>query len=384
VEIQNGKIGKLGYMKLNIFNIYNNKKVLITGHTGFKGSWLTQWLLLLNAKVSGYSLKPPTSPSLYEQLDNDKNIQSNIGDIRDFENLKKFIGKVKPDIIFHLAAQSLVRESYTTPLDTLETNVTGTANVLEAVRQLELPTSIVVITSDKCYDNKEWIFGYRENDAFGGYDPYSASKGAAEIVVSSWRNSFFNPISVNQHKVKLASARAGNVIGGGDWADDRILPDCVRALQNKETIQIRNPFATRPWQHVLESLGGYLLLGSKLLSTSFSDKNLKNYCSGFNFGPLGTSNKTVESLVNEVLTHWEGQWKYNKEDAMHEAFLLNLNIDKATQLLKWSPVWNFKTTIEKTIDWYKGSFENPDRISEITTKQIEEYSNSFFNNLDKF
>lgn len=371
-------------MDSNIFNIYNNKKVLITGHTGFKGSWLTQWLLYLNADIFGYSLKAPTSPSLYDQLENVKNIQSEINDIRDFENLKKFIGKIKPDIIFHLAAQSLVRESYITPLDTLETNVTGTANVLEAVRQLELSTSIVVITSDKCYDNKEWIFGYRENDAFGGYDPYSASKGAAEIVVSSWRNSFFNPTNFEKHKVKLASARAGNVIGGGDWADNRILPDCITALQNKEIIQIRNPLATRPWQHVLESLGGYLLLGSKLLSTGLSDKNLENYCSGFNFGPLGTSNKTVESLVNEVLIHWEGQWAYNEEDAMHEAFLLNLNIDKATQLLHWSPVWNFKTTIEKTVEWYKKSFENPNQIKEVTNSQIKEYSISFFNNFNNF
>lgn len=371
-------------MKSNIFDLYKNKKVLITGHTGFKGSWLTQWLLLLNAEVSGYALKAPTSPSLYNQLGNDKNIQSNIDDIRNFEGLKKFIGKVKPDIIFHLAAQSLVRDSYINPLETLETNVTGTANVLEAVRQLKMSTSILVVTSDKCYDNKEWIYGYRENDAFGGYDPYSASKGAAEIVVSSWRNSFFNPINFGNHKVKLASARAGNVIGGGDWATDRILPDCIRALQGNETIQIRNPLATRPWQHVLESLGGYLLLGSKLLSTDSSEKNLENYCSGYNFGPLGTSNKSVESLVNEVLTHWKGKWKYNKEDAMHEAFLLNLNIDKATQLLNWSPVWDFRTTIKKTVEWYKNSYKNPESINKITTKQIEEYSSSFFNSLNNF
>jgi len=364
------------------FDIYKNKKVLVTGHTGFKGSWLTQWLLLLNANVSGYALLPPTSPSLYDQLDNDKNIHSKIGDVRNFENLKKFIGEVKPDIIFHLAAQSLVRESYLNPLETLETNVTGTANVLDAVRQLNLPTNIVVITSDKCYDNKEWIFGYRENDAFGGYDPYSASKGAAEIVVSSWRNSFFNPMNFDKHNVKLASARAGNVIGGGDWAQDRILPDCIRALQKNKTIQIRNPLATRPWQHVLESLGGYLLLGSKLLDDT-SD-NLETYCSGFNFGPLGTSNKTVESLVNEILTHWQGKWKYNKEDAMHEAFLLNLNIDKATQLLHWSPVWDFKTTIEKTVHWYKINYENHEKIQDFTKQQIENYSKAFFNNINIF
>ena len=215
-----------------------------------------------------------------------------------------------------------------------------------------------------------------------GYDPYSASKGAAELVVSSWRNSFFNPMNYDKHQVKLASARAGNVIGGGDWAQDRILPDCIRALQKNNTIQIRNPLATRPWQHVLESLGGYLLLGSKLLDDS--SEHLEAYCSGFNFGTLGASNKSVESLVNEVLSHWPGNWKYNKEDAMHEAFLLNLNIDKATQLLKWSPVWNFKTTIEKTVLWYKKMFENPEEIKNFTKEQINEYSDSFFNNLNNF
>ena len=233
-------------MESTNFNIYSSKKVLITGHTGFKGSWLTQWLLLLNANVYGYALEAPTDPSLYVQLGNAKNITSNINDIRDFDTLKKFIKKVKPDVIFHLAAQSLVRESYKNPIDTINTNIIGTANVLEAVRQLKLQTNIIVITSDKCYENKEWIYGYRENDALGGFDPYSASKGAAEIVVSSWRNSFFNPIHFENHNVKLASARAGNVIGGGDWAQDRILPDCIRALQKSKTIEVRNPLATRP------------------------------------------------------------------------------------------------------------------------------------------
>jgi len=362
-------------MATDIFEIYKNKKVLITGHTGFKGSWLTQWLLLLNAKVYGYALEPPTNPSLYQQLEIDSKIDSNINDIRDFDSFKKFIQKVKPDIIFHLAAQSLVRESYENPIDTWETNVNGTANLLEAVRQLELETNIIVITSDKCYDNKEWIYGYRENDALGGYDPYSASKGAAEIIVSSWRNSFFNPLKYDEHKVKLASSRAGNVIGGGDWSKDRIIPDCMRALQENKTIQIRNPYATRPWQHVLESLGGYLLLGTKLLSCD--KEKLEQYCSAFNFGPFSNSNKTVESLVNEVLKHWNGKWEYNEEDAVHEAFLLNLNIDKALQFLNWNPVWDFKTTIENTVDWYKNGFKNPASIAEITKNQIKQYSISF-------
>lgn len=364
------------------FNIYSNKNVLITGHTGFKGSWLTQWLLLLNANVYGYALEAPTNPSLYEQLGNAKNINSNINDIRHFDVLKKFIKEIKPDVIFHLAAQSLVRESYKNPIDTINTNIIGTANVLEAVRQLKLQTNIIVITSDKCYENKEWIYGYRENDALGGYDPYSASKGAAEIIISSWRNSFFNPIHFSNHKVKLASARAGNVIGGGDWSQDRILPDCIRALQKNKTIEVRNPLATRPWQHVLESLGGYLLLGSKLLSCDKS--NLEVYCSAFNFGPFTTSNKTVKELVNEIFKYWKGEWNNNKEEAMHEAFLLNLNIDKATQLLNWIPVWNFQTTIEKTVEWYKESIDKPNLINKITNAQIENYSASFFKKLNNY
>lgn len=350
--------------------------MLITGHTGFKGSWLSEWLLLLNAKVYGYALEPPTNPSLHKQLRHDEKFENKIADVRNFEELKHFIDRIKPDIIFHLAAQSLVRESYSYPLETLETNVTGTANLLEAVRQLKISTSLVVITSDKCYENKEWIHGYRENDPFGGFDPYSASKGAAEIVVASWRNSFFKVHEMVDHKVSVASARAGNVIGGGDWSKDRILPDCIRALQKNETINIRNPLATRPWQHVLESLGGYLLLGSKLLALK-SMEEVEIYCSGFNFGPFSTSNKTVKSLVTEVLKIWDGKWEYKKEDAMHEAFLLNLNIDKAIQYLHWSPVWNFKMTIEKTVSWYKNIHISPDSIIDFTDQQIKEYSESF-------
>lgn len=374
MEFQHGKIGN-SLMKLNILNTYAKKKVLVTGHTGFKGSWLTQWLLLIDAEVFGYALAPPTTPSLFNQLELVKHCENNINDVRNFEALKKYIGEVKPDIIFHLAAQSLVRESYKNPIETIETNINGTANVLEAVRQLKLSTIIVVITSDKCYENKEWLHGYRENDSMGGYDPYSMSKGAAELVVSSWRRSFFNVNEYSNHGVKLASARAGNVIGGGDWADDRIVPDCMRSLQKEEEIFIRNPFATRPWQHVLESLGGYLILGAKLMG--ITDDEMKTYCSGFNFGPLSSSNKSVEILVKEILSNWgRGTWTYKKEDTLHEAFLLNLNIDKAYHLLKWQPVWSFESTVENTVDWYKTVFENPDNISNITGKQITEYSKS--------
>lgn len=377
--IRHGKDGlKTNYM-IN-FECYKEKKVLVTGHTGFKGSWLSQWLLQLKADVYGYALEPSTSPSLYDQLGLKNKMSSKIDDIRNFNALKDYIRWVEPDIIFHLAAQPLVRDSYADPVYTWETNVNGTMNVLEAVRQLGFETNIVVITSDKCYENKEWIFGYRENDALGGYDPYSASKGAAEIIVSSWRRSFFHPKDYKKHKVKVASARAGNVIGGGDWAKDRIIPDCVRALIKSEEIQVRNPLSTRPWQHVLESLGGYLLLGRSLLISPESEND--KLCGAFNFGPYGTSNKPVEDLVNQVLEHWNGSWNYKKEDAFHEAFLLNLNIDKATQTIGWSPVWNFKETIKNTISWYKLVSENPQLAEEVTNKQIDRYLKTFIENLN--
>ena len=359
-------------MEFSNFNIYKNKKVLVTGHTGFKGSWLSQWLLLLNAKVYGYALDPPTTPSNFDQLELSKHIRNKNNDIRDFQELKKYIREIKPDIIFHLAAQSLVRESYKNPLETIETNITGTANLLDAVRQLGISTNIVVITSDKCYENQEWLHGYRENDPMGGYDPYSVSKGAAELIVSAWRRSYFNIDKYSNHGVKLASARAGNVIGGGDWADNRIVPDCIRSLQDNKEISIRNPLATRPWQHVLEPLGAYLLLGEKLMNSKI--ENIESYCTGFNFGPLSTSNKTVKLLVEEILKNWGGgSWNYRSDDAFHEAFLLNLNTDKAYHLLGWKPVWDFKTTVEKTINWYKTTHTNSDDILQITEQQIKEY-----------
>ncbi|MBJ2172621.1 CDP-glucose 4,6-dehydratase [Aureibaculum sp. A20] len=363
---------------MNKLDVYKNKKVLITGHTGFKGSWLSQWLLLLQARVYGYALEAPTNPSLFDQLKLSEEMDSYLNDVRDLKALKSCIDEVKPDIIFHLAAQSLVRDSYEDPINTIETNINGTVNVLEAVRQLDISTTIIVITSDKCYENKEWIHGYRENDAMGGYDPYSMSKGAAELVVSSYRRSFFNPMEYKKHGVKLASARAGNVIGGGDWAKDRIIPDCMRALQKGEEIIVRNPYATRPWQHVLESLGGYLTLGSTLLSND--DNNLDVFCSGFNFGPFTTSNKNVESLVTAVLENWPGKWKYNESEAVHEAFLLNLNIDKAVQILNWQPVWGFDATVKNTVDWYYNQY-NSNNVKEITINQIKSYQKDFLNKM---
>lgn len=360
----------------NFLETYKDKKVLLTGNTGFKGSWMSQWLLNLGAEVYGYALEPITEISLFNQLNLNKTTNVSFKDVRDLESLKTIVKEVQPDIIFHLAAQALVRESYVNPIYTIETNINGTMNVLEAVRQVGISTNIVVITSDKCYENKEWEHGYRENDPMGGYDPYSVSKGAAELIVSAWRNSYFNIDKYKEHGVKLASARAGNVIGGGDWSDNRIIPDCMRALKNDEEIVVRNPLATRPWQHVLESLGGYLLLGSKLMNCEESE--LSTYCSGFNFGPFSTSNKTVEVLVNEVIKSWgSGSWTYNKEDAFHEAFLLNLSIDKAYHLLQWRPSWGFEDTISNTVEWYKSSFENPKDIIETTNRQINNYTKDF-------
>lgn len=359
-------------MQFNNLNIYKNKKVLVTGHTGFKGGWLSQWLLQLNAEVFGYALDPPTTPSIFDQLELSKHVRNNCNDIRNFQKIKKYIEEVKPDIIFHLAAQSLVRESYKNPLETIETNITGTANVLDAVRQLGISTNIIIITSDKCYDNKEWLHGYRENDPMGGYDPYSVSKGAAELIVSAWRRSFFNTQDYSKHGVKLASARAGNVIGGGDWAEDRIVPDCIRALQNNKEISVRNPLATRPWQHVLEPLGAYLSLGEKLMCSTV--QNMDDYCSGFNFGPLSSSNKTVESLVTEIIKNWgSGSWNYESDNAFHEAFLLNLNTDKAFHLLGWQPVWNFKNTVKNTVDWYRAAGDDRKGIQQLTEQQIKDY-----------
>lgn len=361
---------------IEVLSVYRNKRILVTGDTGFKGSWLCQWLLELKADVFGYALEPPTNPSLFDQLRLREKINHRTGDVRHLDAFKAFLLEVKPDVVFHLAAQPLVRESYITPLDTMETNVMGTAVVLDAVRQTGISTTVVVITSDKSYENKEWLYGYRENDALGGYDPYSASKGAAEIVTSSWSRSFFHPDNYASHGVKVASARAGNVIGGGDWAKDRIVPDCIRSLQENEIIKVRNPLATRPWQHVLEPLGGYLVLASKLLLCSTTE--LENYSGAFNFGPVISSNKPVKQLTQEIIKCWgHGNWEYNKEDAKHEASKLNLTIDKAYHLLQWLPVWNFEETIKNTVLWYKEAFEFPNNVEAITNRQIHAFMDSF-------
>ena len=272
---------------------YAGRRVLVTGHTGFKGAWLARWLLDLGADVTGYALAPDTSPSLYGLLDLGAHTRSHLADIRDLATLQRAVSEAAPDVVLHLAAQPLVRRSYAEPLRTLETNVMGTANVLEAVRATAKPCAVVVVTSDKCYENREHVFGYREDEAMGGHDPYSMSKGATELVVASWRRSFFDPARLAKHGVAVASARAGNVVGGGDWAEDRIVPDCVRALSRGEPIAVRNPRSVRPWQHVLEPLGGYLLLGAKLLGPDAA-----HHCEGWNFGPALDSTRTVRDVAH--------------------------------------------------------------------------------------
>lgn len=357
---------------------YTDLRVLVTGHTGFKGSWLCEWLLLLGADVAGLSLDPPTKPALFEELGLDRRMRDLRGDVRDLERLTAVVREFKPRLVLHLAAQPIVRHSYRDPAGTFATNVMGTVNLLEAVRLAGQPCAVVVVTTDKCYENREWLQGYREDDPMGGYDPYSASKGCVELVTASFRRSFF-PADL---PIVVASARAGNVLGGGDWAPDRIVPDCVRSLAAGQSIPVRNKHATRPWQHVLEPLSGYLLLGSRLvgqLGLAADDRRLPQnaVCAGaFNFGPNLDSNRTVEELVKEILMHWPGQWDDRSlATAPHEAAFLNLATDKAHHVLKWRPVWPFGETIRRTIEWYRGVLTQPGASpSGLTRLQIEAYA----------
>jgi len=355
-------------MKLQ--SVYQGKKVLLTGHTGFKGAWLLQWLHLLGAQVKGYALAPENANDLYHLLEGDKLCESVIADLRDSTRLEAELLAFQPDFIFHLAAQPLVRLSYDIPAQTFEVNALGTAYVLDAVRKLEKPCTIVLITTDKVYENKEWIYPYRETDRLGGYDPYSASKACAELIINSYTQSFFNIAAFSQHQKGIASARAGNVIGGGDWAKDRIVPDIVRALANKEPIMVRNPLAVRPWQHVLEPIGGYLLLGAKLSAEP------TKYAGAWNFGPYAEDNKTVGDLVTSALKVW-GSGDYVNPTLVnqpHEAGLLKLDISKATTALQWSPKFNSQTAIIETLNWYKEYFANPAQIAAYTRQAVSVYA----------
>jgi CDP-glucose 4,6-dehydratase len=350
-------------------SVYKNKRVLITGHTGFKGSWLTLWLSELGAEILGYSLEPPTQPSLFDILKLEKKIKHVFGDIRNEEKLKKTMIDFQPEFVFHLAAQPLVRLSYQKPKETYETNVIGTVNVLEAVRSTESVKVSVNITTDKCYENKEWIYGYREEDPIGGYDPYSSSKGCAELVIGTYRASFFNPEEYGKnHNTAISSARAGNVIGGGDWACDRLVPDCIKALIEQKTIVLRNPNAVRPWQHVLEPLYGYLLLGANMYADG------KKYSGAWNFGPGDNEIIPVEDLVKKIIKTWgSGEYEIINDKKLHEAGLLKLDISKARFLMNWKPVLDINQTVENTVLWYKKYHLNKADINEFTLYQLKNF-----------
>ncbi len=348
------------------------RTVLVTGHTGFKGSWLVEWLLALGARVVGFSLPPPTDPSLFALTGLESRLEHHLGDVRDPVAVAGIVHATQPDFVFHLAAQPLVRESYRDPVATYATNVMGTIHLLEAARQLPKPAVVLCVTTDKCYENKEWVFGYREEDPLGGYDPYSSSKAAAEIAIAAWRRSFFGG-----HPVRVASARAGNVIGGGDYALDRIVPDCVRALEQGNPIAVRNPVATRPWQHVLEPLSGYLWLAAVLARPELRPHSADGLASAFNFGPTHESNRTVRELVTEVLRHWPGQWVDQSDpQAVHEARLLQLSIDRASALLGWQPVWSFPEAVAQTIGWYRQArrLRSATGVRQLTADQIRAYA----------
>lgn len=348
-------------------NVYNGKTVLVTGHTGFKGSWLSIWLNMMGAKVVGYSLDPYSERGNFEACHlHDRLLADVRGDTRDYEKLNQTIKQYRPEIIFHLAAQALVRKAYAHPKETYETNLMGSLNIMEAVRENDCVKTVVMITSDKCYENVEQIWGYKETDRMGGYDPYSSSKGCTELMISSYRNSYFNPQDYVKHGKAVASVRAGNVIGGGDWSADRLIPDCIRFIEAGKDIEIRNPIATRPWEHVLEPLSGYLRVGEKLIEDPVK------YATSFNFGPHISANKTVWEVVSRLVGYY-GKGRVvdvsNPAD-LHENTLLNLDVTKAYVMLGWEARWNLQEAIEKTVDWYKEALQTYD-MYDFCVRQIK-------------
>lgn len=349
-------------------NFWQGKRVFLTGHTGFKGSWLSLWLQEMGAIVKGYSLPAPTTPSLFEEARVWEGMKTEEGDIRDFTHLRQSMHEFKPEIVFHMAAQPLVRLSYDEPMETYSTNVMGTVYLLEAVKQVGGVKAVVNITSDKCYENREWVWGYREDEPMGGYDPYSNSKGCAELVASSYRQSFFNSDRYEEHGCALASVRAGNVIGGGDWAKDRLIPDILQAFTSKEKVEIRSPYAIRPWQHVLEPLSGYIVIAEKLYTDG------PEFAEGWNFGPKEDDAQPVEKIVNQLTKLWgEGaQWLLSQEVHPHEAHYLKLDCSKARMRLNWQPVWNLETTLDKIVKWQK-AWLNGEDIKAYTINEIKEY-----------
>ena len=350
-------------------NVYNGKTVMVTGHTGFKGSWLSIWLNMMGAKVVGYSLDPYPERGNFAACHLSERLYADVrGDTRDYEKLNQTIKQYQPEIIFHLAAQALVRKAYAHPKETYETNLMGSLNIMEAVRENDCVKTVVMITSDKCYENVEQIWGYKETDRMGGYDPYSSSKGCTELMISSYRNSYFNPKDYAKHGKAIASVRAGNVIGGGDWSADRLIPDCIRFIETGKDIEIRNPIATRPWEHVLEPLSGYLRVGEKLMEDPIK------YATSFNFGPHISANKTVWEVVSRLVEYY-GRGKVvdvsNPSD-LHENTLLNLDVTKAYVMLGWEARWNLQEAIEKTVDWYKEALHSTD-MYDFCVEQIKSH-----------
>lgn len=349
-------------------SVFRNKTVFVTGHTGFQGSWLSLWLHLLGAKVVGYSLDPPTKPSLFNALHLEEQINHIIGDIRDAKHFHESLIKSKPKFVFHLAAQPLVLMSYNNPKDTFSTNIMGTVNLLESIKKLTNLKACIVYTSDKCYANKGSMYAYKETDALGGNDPYSASKAAVELVTNAYRNSYFN---MNEQDFGLGTARAGNVIGGGDWAKDRLIPDCVRAIISNKLIKIRNPNAVRPWQFVLEPLSGILCLATKM------SKDIKKYSSAWNFGPnIVNNNMRVKKIVEKIIKNWHGKWADYSDKSTNkklEESYLSIDSSKAKSLLHWTNNYSIDETINETIKWYKEFYRNKSRIKNFTIKQIDNY-----------
>jgi CDP-glucose 4,6-dehydratase len=348
---------------------WKNRRVFITGHTGFKGSWLCLILGAFGAKVTGYAQKPPTDPNLFEICTVGSAAKTVFSDIRDLKTLKKSLISASPEIVIHMAAQALVTESYADPVETYSINVMGTANILEGVRDCKSARAVINVTTDKCYENKERIWSYRENEPLGGFDPYSSSKACSELVTAAYRNSFFNPEAYKTHKVALASARAGNVIGGGDWAKDRLIPDCIRAVVKKEKVIIRNPTAVRPWQHVFEPLTGYLMLAEKLYEKG------PLFGEAWNFGPNEYDPKPVAWIANKISTQFGASLasqNNTKKKGLHEASTLRLDSIKAQQVLGWHPRWSLEKAIDRTMTWYKAYMDGQD-MRKICDQQIEEY-----------
>ncbi len=350
-------------------NFWNGKRVFLTGHTGFKGGWLSVWLASMGAKVTGYALTPNTTPNFFEVAQVECDLErSHIADIRDLEKLQKAMAGTRPDIVIHMAAQPLVRYSYANPVETYATNVMGTVNVLESIRNLDCVRAAVIVTTDKCYENKEWVWGYRENEPMGGHDPYSNSKGCAELVTSAYRQSYFPPDKYSKHKVAIASARAGNVIGGGDWSEDRLIPDAIKAFEAKEALMIRNPLATRPWQHVLEPLSGYLVLAQALYQEG------AKFDGGWNFGPRDEDSRSVQEVISLLIKNWGSlaSWEQDKSEQPHEAHSLKLDCSKANQYLNWAPKWGLEQAIEKITQWQHG-FQNQVDMKKLSQEQIKMY-----------